>query len=79
MSFLRGKLVNAGPAPARLKEFITPAGLENYFAELFEILGASRPPDFARIAGLYARYGCGDACLDWIPELEAKYGVRAPH
>ncbi len=70
---------NAGPAPARLIEIITPAGLEHYFAELSEILGASRPPDFAKIANLYARYGCADAKLEWIPELEAKYGVRAPH
>ncbi len=46
---------------------------------LHSLLGASRPPDFAKIADLYARYGCVDACLEWKPELEAKYGVRAPH
>ncbi len=67
---------NAGPAPARLIEFVSPAGMENYFAELAEILGKQGPPDVDKIMQLYARYGHTPDGMEWIPELSAKYGVR---
>ncbi|HKG24113.1 MAG TPA: cupin domain-containing protein [Thermomicrobiales bacterium] len=48
---------NAGSVPARIQEIITPAGFENYFRELAEILAASNPPDLEKIGALAARYG----------------------
>ena len=47
---------NAGDEPARLLEIISPAGFEQYFAELVELGGSTRaaPQD---LAALGARYG----------------------
>ncbi len=67
---------NPGPAPARVIEFMTPGGLENFFAELSQVLQASRPPDMAKMADIYARYGIADSHLEWIPELVEKYKLR---
>jgi hypothetical protein len=36
---------NPGTEPVRFLELITPAGFEEYFAELEPILGAAGPPD----------------------------------
>jgi hypothetical protein len=36
---------NPGTEPVRFLELITPAGFEEYFAELEPILGAPGPPD----------------------------------
>ena len=48
---------NAGPAPARIQEIITPAGFERYFLEVAEVLGPGGPPDVKRIMEIAARYG----------------------
>jgi hypothetical protein len=42
---------NAGDVPARMIEIISPAGFENFFHELSEMLGAG-PPDMAQISAL---------------------------
>src|SRR5215216_2789466 len=47
---------NAGDVPARMIEVISPAGFENFFKELSELLSTG-PPDTAEIAGLAASYG----------------------
>jgi len=47
---------NAGPAPARLLEMITPAGLEQYFEELASLVSSGGPPDPARRSALYEKY-----------------------
>ncbi len=67
---------NPGPAPARLIEFVSPSGMEDYFTELAAILGTAGPPDVSKIMQLYARYGHTPDGMEWIPELSAKYGVR---
>jgi mannose-6-phosphate isomerase-like protein (cupin superfamily) len=36
---------NAGDAPARILEIISPAGFERYFEELLELLPTAGPPD----------------------------------
>src|SRR5215213_10535070 len=41
---------NAGKVPARMIEVISPAGFENFFKELSELLSTG-PPDTAEIAG----------------------------
>ena len=47
---------NAGSAPARLLEIITPAGLEQYFEELALLVSSGGPPDPARRRALYEKY-----------------------
>ena len=48
---------NAGDAPARLLELITPAGFERYFEEAAALFAAGGPPDPARAAALFEQYG----------------------
>jgi quercetin dioxygenase-like cupin family protein len=65
---------NAGPKPARLIEIISPAGFEQYFAELAELV-SSEGPDFEKIAQLSNRYGI-TYDMEWVPELTAKYNLH---
>src|SRR3954470_6145494 len=48
---------NAGEAPARLLEIISPAPFSNYFEELEPLFAGPEGPDFEGIAALHARYG----------------------
>ncbi len=67
---------NAGPTEARMIEIITPAGFEQFFAELADMVEQG-PPDPARLERLAASYG---TFIDptWVPELMAKYGLNSP-
>jgi mannose-6-phosphate isomerase-like protein (cupin superfamily) len=47
---------NAGDAPARLLEVITPGGFEGYFSRLAEILRPGVAPDMAALATLASDY-----------------------
>ena len=47
---------NAGEAPARILELITPAGFERYFAEAAELFAGGGPPDPQRAGALFAQY-----------------------
>jgi quercetin dioxygenase-like cupin family protein len=67
---------NAGDAPARLLEVISPAGFENYFRELgAELIGGL--PDPQRLAALCARYAL-DMDMSSVPGLIQRFGVRFP-
>src|SRR5213083_1834857 len=50
---------NAGEEPCRILEIISPAGFEQFFDELAEIIqtGAPGPPDEALFGPLRERYG----------------------
>ena len=48
---------NAGDAPARLLEIISPGGFSKYFEELEPLFQRPEGPDFPAIAALQARYG----------------------
>ena len=48
---------NAGDAPARLLEIISPAAFSKYFEELEPLFAGPEGPDFEGIAALQARYG----------------------
>lgn len=65
---------NAGDAPARLLEVITPGGFEDYFAALGEVLAADGPPDLARIAELAGRFGL-HVDPDSVPRLAETHGL----
>src|SRR5215204_4053932 len=58
---------NAGEEPARLLEIISPAGFEQYFAELVD-LGGSRAADGHDLGALAQRYGL-EVQRDSIPGL----------
>jgi quercetin dioxygenase-like cupin family protein len=66
---------NAGDAPARILEIISPAGFEGYFEQLVDLPTDSEPPDREQIAQIAARYGLE---LDFksIPGLLETHGLR---
>ncbi len=66
---------NAGDGPARILEIITPAGFENYFAEISEVFANPAPLDVAALASIAARYGLAME-RDTVPELIAKHGLQ---
>ena len=66
---------NAGPSPARIIELITPAGFEDFFADVGDMLRTDSF-DPARMAVLRAGHGT-TTDLAWVPELEARYGIRS--
>ena len=47
---------NASSQPARVPEIIAPAGLEQFFAELGELVAMGSPPDDPRSIGLAQKY-----------------------
>jgi quercetin dioxygenase-like cupin family protein len=67
---------NAGKEEARMIEIITPAGFEDFFAELADMVEGG-PPDPADVGALSGRYGL---FMDptWVPELMEKYGLNSP-
>jgi quercetin dioxygenase-like cupin family protein len=65
---------NAGDAPARLLEIISPAAFSKYFEELEPLFGNAEGPDFAGIAALQARYGL-TMDLDSIEMLVEREGL----
>ena len=48
---------NAGPAPVRFIEVISPPAFADYFRELAALIPAHAPPDPAALAALAGRYG----------------------
>ena len=67
---------NAGDAPARVLEIISPAGFENYFRELgAELLSGAADPQ--RLAALCASYAL-DMDMSSVPTLIQRFGVRFP-
>jgi quercetin dioxygenase-like cupin family protein len=68
---------NAGPEPARLLEFIWPAGFEHFFAELGELAASTPPEEFPeRRAALAREYDHHFVHAEWVPELKSKYGLK---
>lgn len=65
---------NAGEAPARFLEVITPGGFEDYFAALGEVLSAGGPPDVPRITALAEQYGL-EVDPSSMPRLAADHGL----
>lgn len=60
---------NAGPGPARILEVISPAGFENYFAELAAVGDPGRRPELA------AKYGLTYSS-DWVAGLIDRYNLK---
>ena len=68
---------NAGPEPAHLVEIISPAGFENFFAELGELAASCPPEEFPeRRAALARDYDHHFVHPEWVPELQSKHGLK---
>jgi gentisate 1,2-dioxygenase len=67
---------NAGDEPARLLEIISPAGFEEYFAELVA-LGGSTTAEPQSLRELAARYGL-EVQPQSVPELVERFELRFP-
>ena len=68
---------NAGRAPARMIEVISPTGFENFFRELADLTAAG-PPQFPAINTLAERYGLHFGQPEWLPRLISRYGLTPP-
>src|SRR5665647_2844084 len=68
---------NASDVPARMIEIISPAGFENFFRELSELL-ATGPPEPDQVPTLAARYGLQFGEPDWLPDVISRYGLTPP-
>ncbi len=67
---------NPGDEPARLLEIISPAGFENYFAEIAPLLPPAVPePDLARLGGIQAKYAV-EMDPSSIGPLMERHGLR---
>jgi quercetin dioxygenase-like cupin family protein len=66
---------NPTDLPARLLEIISPAGFENYFRELGQMIAAGTfTPD--RRTELADRYDLPSAGADWIADLKTRFGLK---
>ena len=65
---------NAGDEPARILEIISPAGFEDFFAELDQLGGALKAEPEA-LAALNDRYGL-EMQPESVPELIERFGLR---
>jgi mannose-6-phosphate isomerase-like protein (cupin superfamily) len=65
---------NAGDAPCRILEIISPAGFEKYFDELVDN-GTQGPPDFEFLGRLAARYGL-EVDPGSVPGLCERFGLK---
>jgi quercetin dioxygenase-like cupin family protein len=66
---------NAGSVPARMIEIISPAGFENFFRELVDLVasGPSAPPDPSQIAAIAERYGLQFGEPEWLPDVVSRF------
>jgi mannose-6-phosphate isomerase-like protein (cupin superfamily) len=65
---------NAGKVPAHMIEVISPAGFENFFQELSDLLAAG-PPPMEVLAELGSNYGLQFGNPDWLPDVIKRYGL----
>lgn len=63
---------NPGPEPARILEIISPAGFENFFEQLADLLQQPTPSD-DEVYALCDRYGL-TFDRSWLPEIEERFG-----
>ncbi len=68
---------NAGGAPARMIEVISPAGFEDFFRGVADITDAGAF-DFDEMAALAERYELPFAEPDWLPDVVERYNLTPP-
>ena len=67
---------NAGGTPARMIEIINPAGFENFFREVVDMVEADSPLE--AVVPLAAAYGLEFTHADWFPDVMSRYGLQRP-
>ncbi|MGL5810035.1 MAG: cupin domain-containing protein [Nocardioides sp.] len=67
---------NAGPEPARMIEIISPAGFEDFFAEVAHLLSSGHVTEETG-AELTERYGLYFEDVGWWPDVMARFGLSA--
>jgi quercetin dioxygenase-like cupin family protein len=67
---------NPGDEPVRFLELITPAGFEEYFADLAPHLNIGGAPDFEAMGGVMARYAL-TMDMESMPRLVEQHGLAA--
>jgi quercetin dioxygenase-like cupin family protein len=68
---------NAGSAPARMIEIISPAGFEVFFRDLADLIATGAPPS-DEIPALAERYGLQFGRPEWLPELISRFNLTPP-
>lgn len=68
---------NAGDAPARMIEIISPAGFEGFFRGFADMNDAG-PIDLPRVAELAAAHGLPYADPPWLRDIIARYNLTPP-
>ncbi len=68
---------NPRDEPLRFLEVITPAGFEEYFADIAPLLNAGGPPDVAALGAVMSRYAL-TMDMESMPLLIAEHGLQAP-
>jgi quercetin dioxygenase-like cupin family protein len=68
---------NAGKAPARMIEVISPAGFEDFFRDMTD-LTVSGPPAREDVAALAETYGLQFGTPEWLPDVIARYDLTPP-
>jgi quercetin dioxygenase-like cupin family protein len=66
---------NATDKPARLLEILSPAKFEKFFEEMSDLFKHPGPQTNEQLGAAAARHNC-PMSLDWVPELEATYGLK---
>jgi hypothetical protein len=68
---------NAGRVQARMIEIISPAGFENFFRELADLISAGEPQP-EQIPALAEQYGLQFGQPEWLPDVITRFGLTAP-
>ena len=68
---------NAGEAPARMIEVISPAGFEHFFWAMSGLM-ESGPPTPEEVAVLAEKYGLVFGNAPWIDDVVARYNLTPP-
>jgi quercetin dioxygenase-like cupin family protein len=68
---------NAGDAPARMIEVISPGGFDGFFREV-SAMTATGVFDWAVLQRLSEEYGLPFANPDWLPDVIARYDLTPP-
>jgi quercetin dioxygenase-like cupin family protein len=68
---------NAGRVPARMIEIIQPAGFEDFFAAMSDML-TSGPPEPEKLLALGERYGLEFGAPPWLADVIKRYDLTPP-
>lgn len=68
---------NAGRVPAKMIEIISPAGFEDFFQELSDLL-ATGPAAAEQVPALAERYGLQFGEPEWLPDIISRYRLTPP-